>query len=230
MRTKTLLIAAAALAVGIIAPKAQTVYSQNVVGYTTLSLTNGFTMVGNQLDLDGTGTNNTLQSVFSTNLPNLTKVFFYSAINGWQNVQWLTSSGGHWTGNALTNTANAALNPGHGVMVQIPTSLAATNILVPLVGQVLQGAFTNAITAGFQIVSCQIPLSGSLDTNLFYAPTRLDRVYTWNPGLQNYNGVAPQFLGTSWSGGAGAPALQVNQPIFLNAKSNTVWGVNFTVQ
>jgi hypothetical protein len=228
MRTKTLLIAAAALAVGIIAPKAQTVYSQNVVGYVNVSLTNGLNLIANPLDVDGSGTNNTLQSVFSTNLPNLSKVYFFSG-GGWQNVQFLKASG-TWTGNALTNGANAALNPGYGIMVQIPTSIGPTNLVVPVFGQVLQGAYTNVITAGLHIVSCQIPLGGSIDTNLFYVPTKLDKVYTWNAGIQNYNGVAPQFLGTSWSGGAGAPVLNVAQPMFLNAKSNTVWGVNFIVQ
>jgi hypothetical protein len=226
MRTKTLLIAAAALAVGIISPKAQTVYSANVVGYTTLNLTNGLNLIANQLDLDGTGTNNTLQSVFSTNLPNLTKIYVFSG-GGWQNVQYSSASGGKWLG-AATNLVSAALNPGYGVMVSIPTTLPPTNIVVPLVGQVLQGAYTNTITAGLQIVSCQIPLSGQIDTNLFYKPTKLDKVYTWNAGIQNYNGTSPQWSGTSWLGGD--PALSVNQPVFLNAKSNTVWGVNFTVQ
>ena len=41
MRTKTLLFAAAALAASITASQAQTVYSQNVVGYINITVTNG---------------------------------------------------------------------------------------------------------------------------------------------------------------------------------------------
>ena len=62
MRTKTLLIAAAALAAVVTSSQAQsTVYSQNVVGYVNLSITNnGLLMAANQLD---TGSN-TMDNVF----------------------------------------------------------------------------------------------------------------------------------------------------------------------
>jgi len=223
MRTKTLLLAAATLAVSLVTSQAQ-VYS-GIVGYSTLSLTNGFNLICNPLDDDGTGTNNTLQTVFSTNLPNATAVYIFSA-GSWQHVTYVASTG-KWLGNGLTNLANAALNPGFGVMVQVPAS-PATNVVVPLVGNVLQGSFTNPIPAGLQIVSCVDPLSGTLDTNLMYAPTKQDKVYTWNSTIQNYNSVAPTWSGTTWLGGD--PNLQVAQPIFLNAKSNTVWIVNFTAQ
>ena len=83
MRTKVLL-GAAALAAAAATASAQNVYSLNVVGYINLSLTNGYNMVANQLDLDGTMTNNTLTTVFSTNLPKL------SAVYAWSNhVRWL---------------------------------------------------------------------------------------------------------------------------------------------
>jgi len=49
MRTKTLLIAAAALAVGVISSEAQ-VYSQNVVGYVNVPIKLGNNTVANQLD------------------------------------------------------------------------------------------------------------------------------------------------------------------------------------
>jgi hypothetical protein len=47
--------------------QAQGVYSQNIVGYVNIPLTNGvLALVAPALDLDGTGTNNTVASVFST--------------------------------------------------------------------------------------------------------------------------------------------------------------------
>ncbi|HUC86042.1 MAG TPA: hypothetical protein VL970_12670, partial [Candidatus Acidoferrales bacterium] len=61
---KTLLIAAAALAVSVISSRAQ-VYSQNIVGYINVPETAGaLSLEAPQLDLDGTGTNNTLSSLY----------------------------------------------------------------------------------------------------------------------------------------------------------------------
>ena len=59
------------------------VYSLNVVGYINVSYTNRFQMVANQLDLDGTGTNNTVQTVFSTNVPGLTTVYTFTPGSGY---------------------------------------------------------------------------------------------------------------------------------------------------
>ncbi|HTX21900.1 MAG TPA: hypothetical protein VMD27_08615 [Candidatus Aquilonibacter sp.] len=223
MRTKTLLIAAAALVAGILPSKAQ-VYSANVVGYINVTLTNGENAVCNQLDFDGTGTNNTLQSVFSTNLPNQTKVYaFYQG--GWQDVSYVSSSG-KWLGSA-TNIVNANLNPGYGVFVDVPTTLPPTNIVITMVGNVLQNGWTNPVTAGVQIVSCIDPLSGTIDTNLEYAPSKGDKIYTWNASVQNYGVTAPSWSGTKWIGGD--PVLQVGQPIILSAASNNVWGTDLIV-
>jgi hypothetical protein len=226
MRTKTLLIAAVALVAGIISSKAQ-VYSANVVGYISLTLTNGLNLIANPLDVDGTGTNNTLQSVFSTNLPNQTKVYFFVG-GGWQDVSYVASTG-KWLGSAiLTNEANAALNPGYGVFVDVPTSLPPTNITIQIVGQVLQGPFTNQVIPGLQIASCIEPLSGTIDTNLFYIPNKGDKVYSWNPATQNYSATTPSFTGTKWLGGD--PNLSIGQSVFLDASSNNVWGQSFIVQ
>src|SRR5882672_6022591 len=76
MRTKALLCAAGMLAAGAATCMAQgNVYSLNVVGYINVSYTNKFQMVANQLDLDGSGTNNTVQTVFGTNVPSLSTVY-----------------------------------------------------------------------------------------------------------------------------------------------------------
>src|SRR4051812_11081510 len=79
MRTKALLCAAGILAAGAATSMAQSnVYSLNVVGYVNVSLTNGFNMVANQLDLDGTGINNTVTNVVGTNLPVQTRIFAFN--------------------------------------------------------------------------------------------------------------------------------------------------------
>jgi len=61
---KTLLIAAATLAAGVIAAQADSpVYSQNIVGYYNVPVPAGkFVIVGNQLNLDGT---NSINNIFT---------------------------------------------------------------------------------------------------------------------------------------------------------------------
>lgn len=68
MRTKALFMAAAALAAGLLTSNAQ-VYSQNIVGYVSIPLTNAtIQVVSPTLDFDGTGINNTVATVFGTNV------------------------------------------------------------------------------------------------------------------------------------------------------------------
>ncbi len=223
MRTKTLLIAGAVLALSLATSQAQSVYSKNVVGYVQLNLTNGFNFVANQLDLDLTGTNNNLRTVFGTNsLPNATKAWVWIS-GGWQAATY-SASAGKWSG-SYTNAVNTALNPGGGIMVQITTAYP-TNAKVTFVGNVLQAAITNTVTAGFQVISTPFPLSGQVDTNFGYRPSKFDKIYTWNPVTQNYNSPVATYSGTKWNVD---PQIAVGQPIFLNASSNNVWGLNFVV-
>ena len=78
MRTKTLLLAGAALAFSLATSQAQ-VYSQNVVGYVNINLTNGvLNIISPALDADGTGTNNTIASVIGTNVPTGTIVYVFT--------------------------------------------------------------------------------------------------------------------------------------------------------
>src|ERR1035437_4778481 len=65
---KTLLMAAAALAAGIITSQAQPVYSQNVVGYINVVCpANSFSLIGNQLDTGSNTLNNVLNSGLVSN-------------------------------------------------------------------------------------------------------------------------------------------------------------------
>ena len=86
MRTKTLLLAGAALAFSLATSQAQ-VYSQNVVGYVNINLTNGILeCVSPALDLDGTGTNNTIVSVVGTNVPVGTAVYVFNNSGGFDTL------------------------------------------------------------------------------------------------------------------------------------------------
>lgn len=177
---KTLLIAAAALAASAISSQAQ-VYSQNIVGYVNLPIVQGYTVLANQLDYDGTGTNNNLGTVFGTNLLVNTAVYAWQpSSSGYASATWINSKGTlKWNGN--TNAVNAALNAGYGVFVYSP----ATNN-VTLVGTVLQQTNLQALAMGYNFVSSIAPVAGGLTTTLGYAPQVGDRAYVWNPVTQGY--------------------------------------------
>src|SRR5579859_7839113 len=143
MRTKTLLLTAALAAAGALSSMAQSnVYSLNIVGYVNVTLTNGgsgFTLFANQLDFDGTGTNNTLNNVLSTNMPNNTTVYKFNPSTG----GYTASS--YVTGIGWLPDGTATLNPGEGAFINVPTTATVT-----LVGNVLQGNLSTPYPLVFQ--------------------------------------------------------------------------------
>jgi hypothetical protein len=221
--SKTLLIAAAALAGSVISSQAQ-VYSQNIVGYVNLPLTTGYTALANQLDIDGTGTNNTVATVFGTNLVSGTLVFAWdSSTSQFVNAEWLLSKGVYkWIGS--TNAVSAALNPGVGVLVQSPSTNNIT-----LVGTVLQGTNLISLTTGYNLVSSVAPISGDLVTNLGYAAQSGDFVFLFNPATQQY--VDYEYLLSKgvlkWLNGA-VPQISVGQAFFIKTTGAETWTNVFT--
>jgi len=215
MRTKILIVVAAISAAGLATSLAQSnVYSQNVVGYINVQLTNGFNLVGNQLDLDGNGTNNTVQSVFGTNLPVNTDVYAFSG-GGFVLASYGTKG---WSGAA---NVNPALQPGRGVFIKLPSASTVT-----LVGNVMQGGLQTPYVKGFNIIGSQVPQAGTLQTDLGYAPNVGDDVYRYNPATKGY--VLSSYGAKGWSGGQ--PNLNVGESVWLKGATNGTWTRNFTVQ
>jgi hypothetical protein len=238
MRTKTLILAAAALAAGLATSSAQ-VYSANIVGYyvhgiatnitgTPYQLTNGYNMVGNQMDVDGTYTNNTLATVFGAYLPNGTKVLAFNGV-GFSQTTYSTN-GSKWTGGAATNAIDIALNPGHGVFVQIP-ALPAKATSVTVLGQVWPGTIVQPIAAGLQIVSSAYPKEGGIGSTFGYVATPTDKVLRYNQKAQAYYNQKTYGSGGTWAGtqpAAGEPSAFIGEAFFLNAKGATNWSQTFT--
>lgn len=216
MRTK-LLVAAAVLAAGLATSMAQSnVYSQNVVGYINVNLPAGFAIVANQLDLDGTGTNNTVTTVFNTNLPNNSIVYAYSG-GSYSSATYTTKSG--WAGSV--SAVNTALNGGNGVFVSVPTATTLT-----LVGNVKQGTLSQAYGTGFNLLGSQVPQAGLVATDLGFAPNNNDIVYQFLPG-QTYQSATY----TTKSGWAPSqPSLGVAEGFWLNTATAGTWTRNFSVQ
>jgi len=214
MKAKTLLIAAATLAVGAITSQAQ-VYSQNIVGYVNIPLVSGYNMVSVPVDSDGTGTNNTVISVLGTNvLANNSKVLIWTGSSFGTQVTYgipVHQSVAVW------NAPNTPLNPGQGFFVYNAGS--PTNLTV--VGTALVGTNLNRYVtgAGYNCVSSVTPLGGYISTNLQYTATLNDKLLTWDPVGQTYitynYGVPVHQTLPVWS--PSQPQLNVGQGFFIDS-------------
>jgi len=229
MRTKTLLIAAAALVATVISSEAQTVFSANVVGYVNQApAVNVFTLVANPLD---NGAGNVFSNTF-VNIPGGSTVQVWNSGSG--SFELYKFQAGHWKDLASnTNADNFNLAPGTGVF--ITPAAAWTNTYVGTVIAPVGGSVTNTVQPGLQLVSSLIPYAGDV-TNT----SALNLVVAGGTTLQQWDPIGQQFvlfkfqaghwvnLGTSL---AQDPQLSVGEGFFLNPPTvANVWTQNFTNQ
>jgi len=232
MRTKTILLGAAIVAAGALSSMAQSnVFSLNTVGYYTLSLSHGFQVIANQLDADGTGTNNTLLSTLGTNLPNGSKIFVFSGGVFSANATWAAATT-HWIGG--TNAAATVMQPGQAFFLQIPAA-ATLPVNLTIVGNVLgtngvTNTFSTPYPAGFSLVASKVPVAGGVTTGLGFSPNNGDFAFQFNPATQAYGGKHTYSTNTHlWVGGE--PTNAVGGALMLNGKLSTgAWVQNFIIQ
>jgi hypothetical protein len=181
MRTKTLLIAVAALAAGILASSAQT-YSQNVVGYANVVIAgNGaLTLLANPFD-DGNG--NSATNLLNSALPKKSQLLTWNGA-GFDSIQ-KTATG--WP-------STVALPPGVGFFVENgAVGSGAPDLTNTFVGTVIPNvglSVTNLEPLGMSLQGSPIPYAGNLaisgqsggDTNMdFGGPlTKKSQILTWN--------------------------------------------------
>ena len=228
MKTKTLLIAAAALAAGVMSSQAQGVYSQNIVGYVNLSISNGYNLLNIPLDYDGTGTNNQVGVIINTNLPVGSIIESWTPSGGFSANSFVTTSKQptpHWASPTTT------YNPGEGIFVYNPSN---TVVNLTIVGTVLEGGLTNGYIdqAGYSLVGGQFPVAGGISSTFGYTPSLGDVAETWSPvagfSANTYTSTSKQPT-PHWGGGE--PQLTVGQGVFiLTTNTAPVWGTNFEVQ
>jgi hypothetical protein len=197
MRTKTLLFAAAALAAGVTASKAQTVYSQNVVGYINQTITNNtLALLANQLDTGSNTINNVYTGaglassqtiLLEWNGAGYNQYLYYNSSdalnNGGTSPGWYDLSGNPF---GQTNY----IQPEYGYFLK-NTRTGAGSITVPTVGQVVQGtnvySFPKNSLAAYSLPE---PLAGlPLDnTNINFPALSSQTIYeTWNgAGFNQY--------------------------------------------
>lgn len=214
MRTKNLLLSAAAIVAGVISTHAQSnVYSVNVVGYVNVPspVANQFTLVANPLD---NGTNN-ITSLFPA-APNGTQIQIWTGAS-FQSAQ---KSFGNW------NT-NLALPPGKGFFIKYPVSAGVvTNTFVgTVVVENSNGAGGTNVTAlpnVLHLVGSKFPFAGNLTAsgvgtlNLGASLGNGSQILVWNG--TSYQSSQKSF--GSWSTNLN---LSVGQGFFVKANVATNW-------
>ena len=204
MRTKTLLIAAAALAAGILVSSAQT-YSQNVVGYYNVPIpANSFYIVANQFNV---GVSNGLNEMFAGGLMSDVNFGTNTEAYIWNGSGYIITiilvlpmplrikslyGGGAGFYDGGGDYITTIIPPGSALFIQ---NLAPATITASVVGSVAQG--TNKIamagSAGgyFNMVGSPIPLS----TNVASAP--ISFAGTSDPNF-NFNDEIYIYTGSGW--------------------------------
>ena len=177
-------------------------------------------MIANPLDLDGTGLNNTVNTVFSNSLPSGSTVYAFSG-GAYANPAASYTTKGGWAGGVAA--ANAALQPGGGVFVSVPSATTVTTV-----GNVLQGSLAQPYVAGFTMLSSKVPQAGLLQTDLGYVPASGDLVYKFSSATQNYPPASSFTTKGGWA--PSQPNIAVGEAVFLSSVAGGTWTRNFTVQ
>jgi hypothetical protein len=175
MRTKVLLIAAAALAVGTVASQAQ-VYSQNIVGYVNNQVPNGYSVQAAPLT-------NSIGNTFTNLYPNYSiDQYGDGALDGVAAYVWsghgfteyqllLSSPTGVVQADGATPIASPVFGPGQAFFIDNESGNAFTNTFTGTV-QIDSGAYpgtsTNnvAANAAYSFLSAKIPVAGGVQTVL----------------------------------------------------------------
>jgi len=186
MRTKSLLLGAAALAASVATSMAANVYSVNVVGYVNLTVYPGFNMLANQLDVDGVDTVGTVLNggTPTSGFDGLELLKFSNnnySFDVWaDNVNDVGFIG--WYDNISDNPSTNTIPPGTGFFLFNPYT---SNCTVTIAGSVLQGTNTTTMRPGFTLAGVQVPQAITLDrtaTNNFPAIEGMEYLVFTNTG------------------------------------------------
>jgi hypothetical protein len=243
MRTKTLLLAAAALAVSLATSMAQ-VYSANIVGYANVAAPSGFTMMVNPLSA-GVSNGVDTEVINPSQLQNGNTFYFWNPSTFNYNQAYYTLNGDglgdNWfdPNNGFAVIPTPTIPPGKGFFYQ---NVGTSNYFT-FVGSVTPSPGTTntlPLPSGYNLVGSMLPIAGPVDgsaISLYVADG--NTLYIWNPGTFNYNQAYYTLngdgLGDNWfdpnNGFAVIPSPQVTigQGFFYqNVGSSNAWSQTIT--
>jgi len=238
MRTKTLFLAAAALAVGIATSVAQTVYSQNIVGYVNQILPSGYNLIGVPLNATNSGQTVPAVQVLSC-LQQGDAIITWDPVGGTYSTYtyYNAGEGQTWLGpDGNFTDVGPNLTLGTGFFYQNSGNTPETNTYAGTV--VLSN--TVSLVSGYSIGISSAPIGGSLDSTNFNLPLQQgDAIILWdNAGgfyltYTYYNaGVGQTWLGPDGNFTDTAPTITVGGAMFYQNSGNTPepWQQNVIVK
>jgi hypothetical protein len=221
MRTKTLLIAAAALAAGILASSAQT-YSQNIVGYVNQVIPSGLQLIANPLNNDTNGANEILAA-----LPDGSYVYTYNSVTASFTVD-VVYSGIYYDANTFAVVPAPVLTPGTGFFLN-NGGASFTNTYTGSVAVNVSATGTNNLVSGLNLAGSQLPIAGGFTTVLNFNPPDGTYLYIYNAGSWNtsviYSGVYYDPVSFAV---LPEPQATIGQGVFVNTGSSMAWTQTLT--
>lgn len=181
------------------------VYSLNVVGYVNKPMLKGYSLIANPLSAP----TNTLSATIP-NPPEGTTFLGWKAAGGYD---LKTFAFGSWD-------ADLPLAPGGGGFINPPSNFTNT-----FVGDVMQGALTNAYPKGYSVRSSMVPQADTV-VNLGLTVGDSDTLLKWNITTQKF--AIYTFAFGAWD--PSVPSLDIGESAFLNTGAAGNWIRNFTVQ
>jgi hypothetical protein len=246
MRTKTLLMSAAALlAAGIVSSQAQPVYSQNIVGYANVVAPSAYVLMCVPFNVDSVGNNAT--NVFGASLPDTTQVLLWNSAAGKFVTDVYDTGAGYNTppywfmSDDATPTNPPSLPTGQAFYLFAPGGV--TNVFAGTVSVPVGGTNTQVLGSFYNLVGSTIPYAGSA-TNTSVNLGNLD--YLGNPTLPDttqvllYNSNSGKYVTDVYDTGAGyntppywfmsddstptnPPSLTVGQGVFVFPPGGGKW-------
>lgn len=205
MKTKTLVLAAAALTACALTASAQSnVYSLNIVGYVNVEIKPGYNLVANPLD---NGAGNISSNLVPANIQNGAQILTYDPVLAYST--YTKKSSGAWNG-ATT------ILPGRGYFIRnTNTVVSYTNTYVGNVAGAVPGSMTNTIQTGYNLVGSMYPIGGGL-TNTGSNTLNIGNVLPTGSQILTYDPVLAYSTYTKKSSGAwnGTTTINVGQGFF----------------
>jgi len=188
---------------------AGTTPSANMIGYASVTLPPGFSMIANPFH-----SSQTVSDIFKTwpdgtSLNRFDTRLFRLVENG--------VKGGKWTNEF------EKLVPGEGAIFFNPTTDYKS---VSFVGEVLQGHLAIPMPSGFSIRSSVVPQPGNLVDDMHFPIANGDVVHLFDREQQKY--VLHPFVDDKWT--AGAPVISVGEAFWIAKTEPGNWNRNVTLE
>ena len=215
MKAKAILAAGLVMAAAAVQSSAQTVYSVNAVGFVNVNFPSGFSIGSNPLE----GATNTVAALFPSTTPNGSTVFKFNPAGG--SFSSATFFFGTWDNPTMT------LVPGEGFFFRNTGGTTFTNTFV---GNVKQGTLVTPLSAGFTLVSSQVPQGGLASTDLSLPVGNGDTVFLF----RNNAYISSTFFFGTWDNTTafpptGEPTVGVGEGFFVRRSASANWTRTFSV-